>query len=70
MGIVDLMQNDDGWEMVVTFGTDDRRWRARLHKLDDAGAPVYFGVGEPGGLFFAAVQELDVVVTDAQKQEA
>ena len=56
------MKGDDGWEMVVTFGRDDRQWWARLHKPDDATAPVYFGVTEPGGTMLGALQELDYTV--------
>ena len=71
MGIVDLMKGDDGWEMIVTFGRDDRQWRARLHKPDDADAPVYFGVSNPHGTILSVVQLLDNTVQRiTQTQEA
>lgn len=69
MGIFDLMKGEDGWEIAVTFGMDDRQWRARLHKPDDAKAPVYFGVTEPGGTILAALQELDYTVHTRTEME-
>ena len=71
MGILDLMCEHDGWEMVVTYGADDNRWRARLHKPDDADAPVYFGVSNPHGTILSVVQLLDNTVQRiTQTQEA
>lgn len=71
MGIVDLMNGEDGWEMSITFGHDDRQWRAHLRKPDDVTAPQYFGVTEPGGTMLGALQELDYTVhISTQAQEA